>query len=128
MFIINIRIESKKSSLTKKEIWNLINYTYSVSVEEGLNPPLDTMILVLDSEAYNRYPKEDGIKGEHFFCRLHPPMLIIRGDISADSIAFNIIKLARVLAYYNTYNILDLEKAEEWARKHFMKALSFMVQ
>ena len=128
MFLIDVRIRCPQSSLTKGEVWKLAEYTCKMSMEEGLEIPFSVLILVLSREQYENLREQVHVGDESCSCKLYPPTLFIRGDLTSDNMAFKILKYVRLLIHYNTYHELNENAAEEWARGHFMNALSYMVE
>lgn len=129
MYAIEVRMKSKKSSLSPKEVWNLIVYVFTESTKEGYNPPSHVVVLVLDPEDFKAYSDQgDVTEKNEGFCISFPPSIVVRGDLTSDNLVFILLKLARVLVVYNTLKVTDTKESEEWARRHFMTALSYMVR
>ncbi len=128
MYIVEVSIRCAKATLTDREVWNLVNYVLAESVKEGLNPPDHLRVVVLDGTAFKRYTEKEGVVADSGFCKAFPPLIVVRGDITADNLAFILVKLARAIVVLNTYGAVNMDECDNWAREHFMRALSYMVR
>ncbi|MCD6094969.1 MAG: hypothetical protein J7J99_00215 [Thermoprotei archaeon] len=125
---IAVKILVDRPPITENELRKLLNFAISEVAREGLYVPEVFAIIVISKEDFERSKEQGGIVNANFIYREVPvDTLIIRGDIHTNVFVMDFLKAIYVIALYRTALVVDMKKGEEWAREHFIKALSYMV-
>jgi len=125
---VAIKILVDKPPITENELRKLLNFAISEAVHEGLYVPEVFAIVVVSGDDFEKSKEQGGIVDTNFIYREVPvDTLIMRGDIHTNVFVMDFLKAIYIIALYRTALVIDMKRGEEWAREHFIKALSYMV-
>ncbi|RLF16140.1 MAG: hypothetical protein DRJ66_03490 [Thermoprotei archaeon] len=118
----------EKPPITESELRRLLQFALSEAAREGMSIPDVIAIFVVSKGSLEKAKDLGEISDEYFVYRETPvDTIIICGDIHTNVFVLEFLKAVYSALLYRTALIIDMRRAEEWARARFIKALSYMV-